>query len=737
MKKILSKIASTLSIISFVIPTAACTFNNAINTVKNKIASDFAQETSNVLKSLVLSKEKGFATKSSIDNFFQNYPLPSVQNNDSNFNTVNDFINSWGENGKIKTKNFNLNNYFIADNKSNISNEVENTKNIDSTLNSLTSVLAIGVVNNPLLTNFLENNSDTKDTITNFFQNTLNLKKSNNSNVINTIESLVKNTFLGNNWANSKYNHFTNNVYNPLKNIFNYLINNNWENNTPAPTNFKQMTNFMSNWKDYEGNYISQNANNGNWKPIDKNYKNWNSEDFAFYRAGSLLNYLFYVIGKDNGIDQDSFFDHKYPGGSYLSTILSYNINEYISISSIISNPAAMIKNLLTNLENDLLQFLPYFLENPYYILTAIDACLPLVKYILFSPDSNIKIQYLTFGKKYKKSLDNNSFNIDELISKISNFFKNKNWINQVINFIDQILGISDKDNKPLLSDLNLNMSTAIKFGLWINNPISIQDLIKALLDSSIAKNFVTKNTINNQIKGIFINNKNEYTNLSNQIISIVNLVQTVYNQWIKQYNDTNSGIKLDLTKFMNYLFNSKNGLLTLINNQVSNEIYKILKEKTFKEQDYKDLFSSLGIEFSSTIGGDAPYNFKPDSVISIFLTSFNDNNTFIRQVVNIIFGDFAKKYTGFIEVIFNNNEKWINDNYGKYFSVNKSNASISKIKLTTNKNNNDTTDYLQYDFKYTINKKTYNFFVKCVSNHQNGTPDSVKNFKFSEIDLL
>lgn len=721
MKKILNKIMSITASIGIVMPTISCTFNEYSDSVRNKVINEFANETSNVVKSLILSNQYGFETKQTINDMFSQNSIPGINNNDNiPFNNINDFEKAWGvkENSTDTYKinsNFNLNHFFVADKKSSSTNQINQYKNANTILQDLNYASAIGVINNPLAYNFLNPNQATggiKNTIIDFFKNAQTLSKSDTSNTNNTIATLLKNSILGPDWTNPSTSAFQNQIINPLKDALNYFVYGQWgtdNNGNPeyTPRNSSELESFISNWKDFDGNNISVFTKNGTpWDKFQPDSTKWYPKDYNFYRTGAYLNYFFFKIQADNSDDSSL------GTGGYLTDIINNGIFD----------PTGMLATIES--------FFPYLLKNPYYILILVQSIMPLIKYFIFDTNPQNSIKYLTFGNKFPTNQKNSEYNIGDIINNISNFFANKNWVNKIIDFLNEITGLKEPNKldyiPPFLNDIFLpsNINSLLTI-LAVFTGKSINDLIT---------------WIDSYIKDLFIDANGNYTSLSNTIIQVVDSIHSIYNNWIKQYNDKNDGIKIDLPKLMNFLFNDNSGILILLNKDVSTVLYTVFTQTAtpFNETNYNNLLEGLGIQLPPVAGQNPPNNFKDNSILTNLISGFNDSSNPLRDLINVIIGESNKGYQGMNVYAINFDNDYINNNYLKYFDINNTSiGKISKASMKTINKDGTTTNNLQYDLTYTINNKTFKLFIKCTSSFTTGSTPATQNFKFSEINFI
>lgn len=708
MKKIFTRLAVALTASSLVLPLTGCVYNFYVNSATNAVIKSYADQTSIVLKSLVLGKTKNADTAQTIQDIFETYPNLSVQNHtrDKSVASWDEFEALWGLNKEIKIAGFNPDDeFFVKSGDGSLTQQVNTYKTVNNVLNQINLVSGLNVATNRLLYNLIKDEGDIKSTIVNF----LNQTKNPNKDELDTITLLLKNIVLGPEWDKGVYdeNAFTKSVTNPLTSLLNYLNYGLWTKDQSTPTGKPEFQDFMTNWKDEGGKPFSQWNDGSAWNLDEEYYDNWTPSDYNFYRSGVLLNHLFYQIGKDYQIKK---------------WVKSGNPPEYRDryLGDIISDQAVG-----GDMMADLGQYLPYLLQNPAYIITIIEAVVPIIKqWALKMSDITKGVKKLTFGDKYPNDDANNSYNIRNVLDNLY----------QLINYDKDV---SESALKGVLEDLFAlhGYATGSTFTYDINITLlskPLPELYDVVIVGPIVKKAV-EGLINDTILGLLRDNdvKGIFTNI----------IDNIYEPWIKQYNDNDDGLVLDLESFQDYLLNDTTGLVTIINEQLIKVLYNIMKNPNpITEKDdseYFQFYEGLGGQLPPSRGEEAPLDFKENSILSILKRDINDTNSVFGQLVLILVGNSSNNNTGLFSYIVDSNNQWLADNYTNFFdATNKGIGRIYNQTMTIRQEGNAIIRVLTYNFNYTIDKVTYSFAVKCQSYDDIDTDIGVKKFYFSDITL-
>lgn len=704
MKKIFNKLAVLLTVSSLTLPLTACVFNFYINSATNSVIKSFADQTSSVVKSLILAKEKNTDTSQTIQDILNEFPNSGIKNNTQNVNLNNleEFTKLWGFQQKINISGFDINDYFLTTGSGELTKQVNNYKNMNKTFNDSKLLLSINIADNQMIYELIKNEANIKNTILSFLNETKKTKAEDFPDNLKTILTLLKNIVIGKNWDNGNQNAFKENIVDPLNLLLNYLIEGQWtENQKTTPSNQEEFKSFMDNWKDKNNKPYSQWNNNSEWKLSSSFYKKWTPNDFNFYRSGVLINYLFYKIGKDyqlvDPIKKNEYEDR------YLGNIIQSHIKLF---------PKIDIDE--EGLVEDLNQYLQPLLTNPEYIFLIIEAIIPIIKeWGLKMNDITKGIKNLTFGKIYPTNDDKNSYNILDVLYNIEHLLNNPKELEAIIK---ALIGWAPEGTKGRSFTYDIKI-----FGLALGDlmnktgTISIPEETKQQLVNSVI-NLVNTDTV----KGAFKN--------------ILHIFQT----WIKQYDDKNEGINFDLTKLKEFLLNTNNGLITIINRDIIPFLYNVMLDSNPVNDDkYLEFYETLGGQKPLKPDQDPPINFKSNSLLELIKNHISKPNEPLGQIAYILFGNSSENTKGIFDFIIDSNNAWIYDNYKSFFDVNnQGSGKVYNLIMTTTNNKNIISDDLSYNFTYKINNHTYSFLIKCKSYDNKINFTGIKSFYFTDIEL-
>lgn len=721
MRKLFSKLAIILTTSSLVLPLTACTYNFYVNSAIDAVTKSLANQTSTVIKSLVMSKEKDADTSQTIQDMFSQFPNPSMRNQTSgvNLNTWEEFEEKWGFDQKIATRGFNTNDYFKQSGDGSLTQQVNSYRTINDVLDKANLISGLNVANNQILYDLIKS-GDIKNSIVNFLTETKK-SKADLPDDLKTIITLLKNITIGKDWTNPDATAFTQYIITPLTSLLNNLTKGWWAPNQTTPTDASSFKTFLDNWKDTEGHPYSQWNEGSNWD-IKASYDTWNTNDYNFYRSGTLVNYLFYKIGKDYQIKNPAKPDDPYKD-RYLGDIISDHLNG-----------ASMDDYLM----DDLGLYFPHLLENPAYIITLIEAIVLILKqWGLKMSDITQGTKKLTFAKKYPTDDPNNSYNARDILTNFQKILSNpdNDPENPSLKYIIESLIGLHKMGTPVVGsyfayDIKITVDLGIiklvqPLGLLTTNPLvkpEIEKLVNSLMET---------------INGL---------GLSSIFDNIINL----YDQWVKQYNDKDDGIIFDLEKLQDFLLNDTNGLITIINRDIIPVLYNIMTrtEDPVTDEDYLKFYESLGGQ-RPRIDNTVPLNFRDGSALAVLKTSISDSTTSLGQLILILLGNSSEDNSGIFSFVIQSNNQWINDNYTRFFDINnnsnnRSNGRIYNLQKTNNNSRDYLSDILTYNFKYSIETivdnqikiRTYSFLIETKSWDLRTDFTGTKNFYFTNITL-
>lgn len=706
MKKFFAKIAVILTTSSLVLPLTACTYNFYINSAANAVIKSYADQTSTVIKSLVLGKEKSADTSQTIYDMLSDFPNSSIKNQTGNETISNweDVISKWGYNGQINLSGFDpvTENYFVPTGSGSLTSQVNTYRTINEVFTTLGLIPGLNVIDNNLVYNLIKG-GDIKNAVETFLNGT----KGDDPSQMDSISVILKNLVLGPDWKNPDEQSFTKKIINPIKSVFNILVDGKWSdlNGNPIdiPTTKEAFKDYMTNWKDADNTPYSQWTENGEWKLDEEIYQNWEVSDFNFYRSGVLINHLFHQIGVENKISNPDKDPTNY--GRFLGDI----IGDHIDLS---------IPGLDDKLMPDLMQYVNHLTANPIYIITLIEAIIPIIKqFLLQTPDSTQGVKNLTFGKIYPTDKENNSYNIDEVLKRVQYLIANPD---ELIAIITDLLHINKEDVKP-----GNSLTYDIKITLPIFGGTPLPGVLQLI--NSIDPSIITG--ILDSIKTVIA---------SPDVKGAVDNILNIYGKWIKQYDDLGTGINFDLKQFQEFLLSDTNGLLTVVNRDIIPVLAQIMQNPNpITDAEYFEFYESLGGQVPPP-GGQPPAEFKENSALYLLKKDLKDTTTPFGQLVLILLGNNSSGNKGLLAFIIDSNKEWLKDNYTNYFDLkNKSSGQVYNQIMTTSVIGNEISDTLTYNFVYRINGKSYYFWIKCKSLNTKDDFTGTKNFYFTDIKLI
>lgn len=703
MKKIFTKLGIILIASATILPLSACTFNFYINRATNSIAKSFADETSALIKSMVMSKELNADTSSTNDDIMAKITNNSIKNLTSNTSLSNwgDLRKKWGDNGFIKTEGFNPDLFFKATGTGKLTKNINSKKTINNVFSSLNYIRLIPILNNPSLADIVLNSGI--DTISNFLKS-LQGDLSKSGAGLQLLAKLIKN--------------YDSNFLNPLTTVFGNLVDGSWsKTQTTTPKNEAELTKFMSNWKDNSGQPYSAWNDGNDWK-IDPRallfeifpghkVKDWNwNKDYDLYHGGTLINYLFWKISKDHKIP-----GAKKPDPRYLGAILS----DHITLDGSVLDPDNIkVEFNQEEFLNDIKQYLGFLLTDPLYLLLLVEGIIPIIKkWILEMPDITQGVNNLTIGNGYPTNRSTNSYNLLDIVNTIKNLVNNPTKLKQVLQLI---FGKTTEDNRgfdTFLYDVKLNLKldkiplTLTLGGLIGSGKYDPDPLIDTLI-----------NTIN-----------------TDSVKSVINSIVDLITKIAQQYPG-NAGINIDLKKLESFLFANDKGLLIILNSTIE-ELKNIINKNDVLPADIEKLYQTLG-------GNDETIpTFQPDSVIDVLQKTMVEPNSELNNILYLILGNTESEKLGIGDVISDNNNQWIKNNYENYFDADNATGMNKKIantyNITMNKNisNNIQTINLKYDFTYQIKNTTYHFVITAIAIENIIDFQGIHTFKFKSIALI
>lgn len=706
MKKVFTKLGIILIASATILPLSACTFNFYVNRVTNSIAKSFADQTSALIKSMVMSKELGADTSSTNDDIMGKIKNNSINNLTKNTSLDNwgDLQTRWGENGKIDVNNFDPDIFFKASGTGELTKTINSKKQVNDIFSSLDYIRTISIMANPQLENIVVGAG--MDPISSFLK---------------SLQGDLSTLPAGLQLVANLINNYGSNFLNPLTRIFGNLVNGSWsDQQTSTPTDEETLTKFMNNWKDDSGQPYSAWNDDGEWK-ISPSFgqfpghkvENWKSkQDYDLYHGGTLINYLFWKMSEDNKIFGK---DGKTP--RYLGNILS----EYITVNGI--NPPDVQfddKGFFADIE----KYFPYLLTNPLYILTIIEAIIPVIKkWILDMPDITEGVKNLTIGNGYPSKPSAGSYNLLDIINTIKSLISQPEKLKQILLTVFGKTTAETRGFDTFLYDVKLNLK--VKIGPL---PISANLTLGGLIGDSAYDPSPLIDTI---IKAI------NTDSVKNIITSITDLITKISEQY-----PGNEGINIDLQDLENFLFNNTTGLLIIFKNDTIVTLKNIINKSDVTATDVEELYKSLGGHINKD---DPEYpTFTQGSILDILQKTMLEPHSQLNNILNLLLGTTDESHKlGIKNIITTNNNQWIKDNYEVYFDadnttgINKKIGNTSNITMTKTTINNIETINLKYDFTYKIKNTTYHFIITAIDIENLIDFQGIRTFKFKSITLV
>lgn len=471
---------------------------------------------------------------------------------------------------------------------------------------------------------------------------------------------------------NNLINDYQENVLEPITQLLNELVDGWSEVTTPD-----ELVNFFQNWKDDQGIPYSEWVNsNAAWKLTG--FTNWKSNDINLYRGGVIINHLFKEMGLENS--------EKITNPQYIGAIISDNIN----------NPTDQL----------LAAFQPYLdllLTNPKYLLQLITGLVPLIKDLIFNaPDLTQGIEHLTLGNTHPTNKNNNSYNLKTVFTDLKTIINDKTKVEALAT---KLL------SSPFLYDIKISLSLPPSGSFDVPLPAGLD------VKSDTKNELIT--TITNLLTG---------SDFGNTFNDIFNVIEKLNDQF--QGSD---GIDLNLKNIKNLLTNKDNGLLTLLSD-VADTIANIISPNNPEDEITNEQLAAL----YESIGGQTPKNntteltFRKNSILWKLQTELANNQSDLSNIVKVIYRN--DQYKGVTNIIMDQNENWIKENYTNYLSSNYAKSNISNINYQTTKNDSQTITNISYDFVYEIGTNKYHFFIKGAAIDNNDDFSGTHNFKFTDI---
>ncbi|WP_342276758.1 hypothetical protein [Spiroplasma endosymbiont of Nebria brevicollis] len=703
MRKLFTKIGIVLLVTSSASPLVACSFNFYVNRATNAIAHSFANQTSSVLKSLVMSKVIDSDTNSTNDEIMNQKKNGSIVNA-SKGQTVNnwdEFAQKWGSNSSININGFVPNQFFVASGTGTLTKNVNTRRAITNGFNTASQIRLLTALNNPTLYSLaIAPNGIAHGPIVEFL-------KTLQGNLIDKPATLQLVINLINNYTD---------FIPEISRLMGNLVNGKWDiTGQKTPNDLAALKNFIINSKDSSNKPYSAWVTGTNWNlnsgltPIIISFTNghkldsWSQNDFNLYRGGSLINYLFWKISSDHPEIINlvpPVQPAPAPAPRYLGDVLSDHIDANNNIDT-------------DGLLKDISQFVPFLLSNPLYPLLIVEGIIPIIKkWLLEMPDITLGVKHLTVGDT-PTNQTTQSFNLLDIANTIKNLVNNPEQLKSIIK---KLLGWSGTDKTLDTFTYDIKIMVTVPIGT-INAPLG------SILNSTYIGDD-TKNSLVDSAVGFLTSTGKETVN------TIVNLITQLGNQY-----SAGKFVDIDLVKTQLFLLNTTNGLLTKLTDAMITLKDIIKNNDPIQDRAIEQLYVDLG--------GNKPgvdYNiFTPNLPIDILEKAMFDQNSELTKILNLIFGTTGtNKKLGLSDIISNFNNQWIKTNYDDYFDV--SNAKLGhtyNISMQRNTVNNIETINLKYDFNYTIGGTTYHFVVSLVDSEDLNAFQGIRNFKFKTITLI
>lgn len=630
MRKLLVNLIGILTFSSSALPLVGCTFNASVNQITKKIAANLATQTSNVIKSLVVSKNLNADTQATInDSLNPTTKFEPIINNYTQNTTVNNwnqFQDNWGLNKNINIKGFKENDFIVANNHGSLTKEINNLNNTNQTLEYLNYVSSLNIIDNSTLYGILlGKNAIAKPIVKSFLTD---LK---NDNLTEPWSSLIKNLI----------NNYQGNVLEPITQLLTELVDG-WKQVT-TPDEFED---FFLNWKDNTGMPYSEWVNaNGTWK--FNAFNNWNKNDINLYRGGTIINHLFKQMALENS--------DKITNPQYIGAIISANLD----------NPTAEL----------LAAFQPYLdllLTNPKYLLQLITGLIPLVKDLIFNvSDLTTGINHLTLGDSLPTNSQKNSYNLKTIFANLKTIINDKTkvetWANKLlaspflydikisVSFANNLIsvplpvGLTIKtDTKTELLTAIINLLTSSDFSNTFNK---IYNIIENLNDQFHSANGIDLNLEN--LKNLLINKNNGLlVLLANVTDAIANIIKPDNNDPDQNTNNLANKItdeqlttlyeSLGGQKPINNITNSsfkKNSILWTLQTELANResdlstIFKVI----YRNDEYQGVANIIIKQNENWITENYTNYLSPNySKSKIININYNENETNTDKITNI-----------------------------------------------------------------------------------------------------
>ncbi|WP_425377413.1 hypothetical protein [Spiroplasma endosymbiont of Aleiodes alternator] len=656
-----------------------------------------------------MSKELGADTSSTNDDIMGKIKNNSINNltKNTSLNNWGDLQTRWGENGKIDVNNFDPDNFFKASGTGELTKTINSKKQVNDFFSSLDYIRTISIMANPQLENIVVGAG--MDPISSFLKSL-----QGDLSTLPTGLQLVANLI----------NNYGPNFLNPLTRIFGNLVNGSWsDQQTSTPTDEETLIKFMNNWKDDSGQPYSAWNNGERWKisptfgqlPGHK-VSDWKSkQDYDLYHGGTLINYLFWKMSEDNKIFGK---DGKSP--RYLGGVLS----EHITLDGSLLHTG----NIKVHFDNkgffaDIERYLPYLLTNPLYILTIIEAIIPVIKkWILDMPDITEGVKNLTIGNGYPSKPSAGSYNLLDIINTIKSLISQPEKLKQILLTVFAKTTAETRGFDTFLYDLKLNLKISKQFFLRVNLTLG------GLIGDEMYK---PDDLIDTIIKAI------NTDSVKNIITSITDLITKISEQY-----PGNEGINIDLQDLENFLFNNTTGLLIIFKNDTIVTLKNIINKTDVTATDVEELYKSLGGHINKD---DPEYpTFTQNSILDILQKTMLEPHSQLNNILNLLLGTTDESHKLEIKnIITTNNNQWIKDNYEVYFDadnttgINKKIGNTSNITMTKTTINNIETINLKYDFTYKIKNTTYHFIITAIDIENLIDFQGIRTFKFKSITLV
>ncbi|CAB1054177.1 hypothetical protein [Spiroplasma endosymbiont of Danaus chrysippus] len=710
MKKVFTKLGIILIASATILPLSACTFNFYVNRVTNSIAKSFADQTSALIKSMVMSKELTADTSSTNDDIMGKIKNSSINNLTKNTSLDNwgDLQTRWGENGKIDVNNFNPDNFFKASGTGELTKTINSKKQVNDIFSSLDYIRTISIMANPQLENIVVGAG--MDPISSFLK---------------SLQGDLSTLPAGLQLIANLINNYGPNFLSSLTRIFGNLVNGSWsDQQTSTPTDEETIIKFMNNWKDDSSQPYSAWNDNGKWK-IDPHasigplpwklypghkVSDWKwKQDYDLYHGGTLINYLFWKMSEDNKI-----FGKDGKSIRYLGDIIA----DYINISGSVTDPKVDFDD--KGFFSDIERYLPYLLTNPLYILTIIEAIIPVIKkWILDMPDITEGVKNLTIGNGYPSKPSAGSYNLLDIINTIKSLINQPEKLKQILLNIFGKTTAETRGFDTFLYDLKLNTKfDAIPLALDLGGVIGDGKYDPTPLITTLLEKINTDS-------------------VKNIIDSITDLITKISEQY-----PSNEGINIDLQDLENFLFNNTTGLLIIFKNDTIVTLKNIINKSDVTATDVEELYKSLGGHINKD---DPEYpTFTQGSILDILQKTMIEPHSQLNNILNLLLGTTDESHKlGIKNIITANNNQWIKDNYEVYFDadnttdINKKIGNTSNITMTKTTINNIETINLKYDFTYKIKNTTYHFIITAIDIENLIDFQGIRTFKFKSITLV